>query len=98
MDNLSSATSAKYRHTLQTVWLLDMWQAISFRLINDFFKEKHFYCAKRKLDEGEQDEYITAMKIQKINLIKNEEKQLKQAQEFLRKHNHVFCYLSTLHK
>lgn len=93
------STSAKRRHTFK---LCDCWacdKQYALVSLSDFFKDKHFYCAKEKLDIGKQYEYITAIKIQKRNAIKNEGKQLKQAQEFLKKHKQVFfCYLSSLQK
>lgn len=67
-----------------------MWQASVS--LSDFFEDKYFYCAKRELGIGKQYEYITVIKIQKRNVIKNEGKQLK-GQEFLRKHKQVFLLL-----
>lgn len=46
-------------------------QAVRFRFIKQLLQE---LCTKGKLDVKEQDKFITAMKIQKRDVIKNKEK------------------------
>lgn len=70
----------------------------SFRLIKQLLQRKVFPLYYQKIRGKEHHVYISARKIPKRDVIKNEEKQLKEAQKFLRKHNHVFCYLSLQHK